>query len=64
MDKEKKGLKMKYFVLNPNKDDDYGYASRKAIKRYAEIILDTNPDLSMDLLEWLKDIVARMGNKT
>lgn len=47
------GLKMKYFVLNPNKRDIYGEASRRAIAIYSETINDKNKKLSRDLLAWM-----------
>jgi hypothetical protein len=50
------GLKLKYFVLNPNKDDNYGMASREAIRAYAHMIDKTNPELANDLWLWLDDI--------
>ncbi len=47
------GLKMKYFVLNPTKDDAYGKASRDALKTYAKAIREENLGLSHDLELWL-----------
>ncbi len=52
----KKGLDMKYFVLNPNKADKYGEASREAISKYADIIQEENIELAEDLRYWLKHI--------
>ena len=46
------GLVMKYFVLNPNKQDAYGAASRAAMRAYAEGIDAENHDLALDLIEW------------
>jgi len=46
------GLKLKYFVLNPTKEDDYGIASRKAILAYADAIQQTNSELAFDLRKW------------
>ena len=50
------GLQMKYFVLNPTKQDSYGEASREALLAYANAIKDTNPALSLDLDLWLYNI--------
>ncbi len=50
------GLKMKYFVLHPYKDNAYGHASRKAIKEYARQISNENPELTRDLDFWMQDI--------
>ena len=50
------GLKMKYFVLNPNKKDDYGRASRAALQQYASHIRKENPELCNDLMKWVEDI--------
>ena len=50
------GLEMKYFVLNPNKDDEFGAASRIAILAYATQIRDTNKRLADDLEEWIGDL--------
>lgn len=53
---EMKGLYGKYFVLNPNKLDEYGRASRIAIMHYAKAILGTNPKLANDLRGWITHI--------
>lgn len=50
------GLKMKYFVLNPHKNNAYGEASRDALRAYAKTILHKNHKLAKDLLAWLVDI--------
>jgi len=47
------GLEMKYFVLNPSKNDAYGQASRDAMVKYADSIVDENPQLSLDLHDWV-----------
>jgi len=52
----KAGLTMKYFVLNPNKDDVYGYASRAAIRAYADIVRGGNEPMASELLCWIRDI--------
>jgi hypothetical protein len=46
------GLKLKYFVLNPTKDDVYGKASRAALMAYATAIEGTNRELAYDLRLW------------
>ena len=50
------GLKMKYFVLRPDKDDDHAFASRMAIRAYAANIRKVNPQLAKDLNEWVEEI--------
>ena len=50
------GLVMKYFVLNPNKRTKYGEASRAALRTYAAVIVNTNENLSIDIMLWLKTI--------
>jgi len=52
------GLVLKYFVLNPTKDDPYGEASRQAMRTYARIIREHNAGLAFDLRAWLDDIEA------
>lgn len=54
------GLQLKYFVLNPNKDDVYGEASRCAMQVYANTIIKENHELARDLQEWL-DALAEKG---
>lgn len=49
------GLKMKYFVLNPTKDDNYGHASREALRAYAKAIDGENHELAEDLWKWASD---------
>jgi hypothetical protein len=51
-----KGLFMKYFVLNPYKDDAYGRASRAAIREYAAYIEHENKVLSDELDHWVNQI--------
>ena len=46
------GLEMKYFVLKPRGDDAYAKASRAAMRKYALMIREENPDLSDELREW------------
>ena len=49
-------LEMKYFVLNPHKDNLFGVASRKAILRYAEIIQHVHPKFATDLRKWIEEV--------
>ena len=53
-----KGLLFKYFVLNPNKKNQYGEASRMAIKKYADVIRSDDPELASDLEAWVSFIIA------
>ena len=55
------GLEMKYFVLNPNKNDRYGRASRNAIRTYAIDIETEDPQLANDLVNWLALIEEKLG---
>lgn len=50
------GLQMKYFVLNPAKDDAYGEASRKAMLAYSAAIMQENPELATGLFDWVRKI--------
>ena len=47
------GLKMKYFVLKPKGQDLYAFASRMALRKYAQIISDIDPQLAADLNKWI-----------
>lgn len=47
---------MKYFVLNPTKEDEYGKASRRALAAYAKSIAEDNPELASDLYKWLQEL--------
>lgn len=51
------GLQMKYFVLTPTKANEYGAASRAALKHYADIIEPENPQLADELRRWVYEIV-------
>jgi hypothetical protein len=53
------GLRMKYFVLNPNKKDPYGAASRAAIRAYSAMIRSENSTLASDLHEWIEKIEGK-----
>ncbi len=59
-DKDQTGLKMKYFVLNPNKKTPYGRASRMALEAYAKEIGRTNRHLSEDILSWLREVCTEL----
>jgi len=61
---EVKGLKLKYFVLNPNKRNCHGKASRLAIKIYAKEIRPENPVFAHDLDEWISGIEKDIIKKT
>ena len=47
------GLLMKYFVLKPQGWDGYAQASRAAMTVYADVTQNVNPDLALDLREWV-----------
>ena len=64
MEQDNTGLIMKYFVLNPNKDDDYGRASRGAMLSYASAIYLENPTLAHDLVEWVKEVRLKLSLQT
>jgi len=63
MNSDNTGLMMKYFVLNPNKHDEYGEASRKAIVAYADSIKTTNSLLAHDLQQWIGQILLEKESK-
>ena len=54
------GLEMRYFVLNPLKHNDYGTASRKAIRAYAQQIETVNPQLATELNNWVDNIQTKL----
>ncbi|KKL15420.1 hypothetical protein LCGC14_2505750, partial [marine sediment metagenome] len=47
------GLFLKYFVLNPTKNDSHGRASRAAIQTYADWIGRENKQFSDELVAWI-----------
>lgn len=57
------GLKMKYFVLKPDGDDQYAEASRDAIIAYARCIDDYNSELAEDLYYWVDEINTSLDKK-
>ena len=52
------GLTMKYFVLNPTKQDAYGMVSREALEAYANSIRSINSELAEDIRLWLARLRA------
>lgn len=49
------GLKLKYFVLNPfSSDKNFAFASKLAVIEFAKAIQATNPELAIDLMNWLE----------
>lgn len=56
----RRGLFLKYFVLNPTKDGPYGQASRKALLAYAEAIDQENPVLAHELVSWARQTEAEI----
>jgi len=46
------GLKMKYFVLKPEGNDEYARASRVAMRAYATSIKMIDPELTKNLRDW------------
>ena len=55
-----KGLAMKYFVLGPTKNDQYGKASRRAMAVYADTIRSENHALAADIDLWLEQVRAEI----
>jgi hypothetical protein len=55
---------IKYFVIDPRskeRNDAHAYASREAMRTYAECIKEKNPELAHDLLVWAdKEAVREM----
>ena len=52
------GLKMKYFVLKPSFEDEYGKASIDAMLCYADKIAPVDAALAADLREWVLSVCA------
>lgn len=46
-------MQSKYFVLKPKGSDAYAKASRKAMGTYAASIVDENPELADQIIEWI-----------
>lgn len=60
----RKGLQMKYFVLTPTKNNAFGFASRAALRHYADCIHPTDPVLAKDLDRWVDNIELTLGRTT
>lgn len=60
---ERHGLCMKYFVLNPWKQDRYGAASRAALRAYADSIESKNLTLATDLRLWANALDHKRGRR-
>lgn len=54
------GLKLKYYVLNPNKGTLYGHASRRALCTYADEIEGLNPKLAAGLRSWVYSVEVKL----
>ena len=51
------GLELKYFVLRPKskyQDDQYAFASRQALRTYADSIAGVNGELAHDIRVWVQ----------
>lgn len=49
-------LEMKYFVLKPKskyKNDPWAMASRAAMRTFADMIAQTDPDIAWELKAWV-----------
>lgn len=46
------GLELRYFVLKPKGSDDFAWASRMAMRTFAEYIKMSQPELAEDLITW------------
>ena len=53
MTERHRGLYMKYFVLKPAGTTPYAEASRLAMQRYIDAIVEHDPILASDLQSWL-----------
>lgn len=49
-------IEMRYFVVNPIKDNPRGYASRKAVLAYADAIYGWDEELAGELRSWIDSI--------
>lgn len=56
MSETNKGVYMKFFVLKPSGQSIYARASREAMRTYAHIVKDENPELCNDLDCWIKSL--------
>ncbi len=46
------GLELRYFVLKPSAAGLHGKACRAALRKYASMMLETEPELAADLRAW------------
>jgi len=58
------GLQLNYFVLTPTKDSAFGFASRAALRHYADCIAPTDPALAKDLDRWVDNIELALKRTT
>ena len=63
MSKNKVGLVMKYFVLNPTKDSLYGTASQRALLAYADTIVLENSPLAGDIRRWVRECIKELDDE-
>ena len=54
------GLQLNYFVLKPSGNSEYSFASREALKAYANAIEIENPKLAEDLNIWRSSEVKKL----
>ena len=50
----------KYLVLNPNKDDIKGHASRLAVLAYADAVYKEDSALAFELRSWIDSIKRKL----
>ena len=58
------GLQLNYFVLTPTKDSAFGFASRAALRHYADCIEMTDRELAKDLNRWVDNIELALKRTT
>jgi len=51
----KQGLVMKFFVLKPRGTDLYAKASRCAMLRYADEVMDDDRQFALQIIKWVSD---------
>ena len=54
----------KYFVVNPNKDDIKGHASRLAVLAYADAVYQEDSALAFELRSWIDGIERDIRERT
>ena len=47
------GLELRYFILKPGAKGRHGMASRAALRAYLRVIAAEQPELALDLKEWV-----------